>query len=251
MSDANFRKRVLDGESVLGTFLNTGSAVTAEIAGRSGLDWCLIDMEHGMGSWEMLLYQLIALEGTGSASIVRIPALAPEYFKRALDCGADGVMIPAINTAGEAELAVSYSRYPPHGTRGAAGYTRSAHFAKKMMSQLSSAHEHTLVVVQIESPEAVENAEAIAAVDGVDVLFIGPLDLSVSMGIPRDFDNLDFLASCRKVKEAAHKFNKACGILLLDEADISKTRNEGIHFIACGSDGSSVAKAMEKIVQHK
>lgn len=251
MSAANIRQRVLDGETLLGTFLNTGSAITAEIAGRSGLDWCQIDMEHGMGSWEMLLNQLIALSGTSAASVVRVPALAPEYFKRALDCGANGIMIPNVSTATDAELAVSYSRYAPHGTRGAAGFTRSAQFGKKLLSQLEYAHEQTLIVAQIESPEAVENAESIAAVDGVDVLFIGPLDLSVSMGIPKEYESLDFLSACRKVKKAADKFNKACGILILDEADIPKTREEGIRFIACGSDGGSVAKAMDAIVQHK
>ncbi len=251
MNSLGFRKWVLAGDKLIGTFLNTGSSVSAEIAGRSGLDWCLLDMEHGMGSWEGLLHQLMAIEGTGASPIVRVPGLDPAAFKKVLDSGAHGVMVPNVNTAEEAAQAVSYSRYPPHGVRGVSGMNRSAYFGKKLDKRIRSAHENTLVIVQVESPDAVKNADEIAAVDGVDALFIGPLDLSVSLGIPRQFSHPDFIDASDLVIEAARKHRKGSGILLGSGAEVADAYRRGFNLIAVGSDGSIIANGMDAIVQSK
>ena len=102
MDSAQFRQKTLAGDKLIGTFLNTGSPTIAEMAGVAGLDWCLLDMEHGSGSWEMLAYQLMALSGTSTAPIVRLPSIESVYFKRALDLGAWGLMLPNVNTPEEA-----------------------------------------------------------------------------------------------------------------------------------------------------
>ena len=248
MNDIAIRKRALRGDRLMGTFLNTGSAILAEVAGRSGLDWCQLDMEHGSGSWEMLANQLMALEGTGAAPIVRLPGLDPASFKRALDLGAHGVMIPNVNTADEARKAVSFSRYPPHGVRGVASMNRSAHYGAKFLERLETGFENTFVVVQIESPAAVENVDEIAAVDGVDALFVGPLDLSVSMGMARQFTNPDFIAATQAVVDAANRHNKASGILAFSPSEIAATYARGFNLVAVGSDGGMVANGMAELV---
>lgn len=249
MNDIAIRKRALRGDKLLGTFLNTGSALLAELAGRSGLDWCVLDMEHGSGSWDMLTNQLFALEGTGAAPIVRLPSVQLDYFKRALDLGAHGLMLPNVNTVEEAQAAVSYSRYPPHGTRGVALMNRSTQYGAKAEERLETAHENTLILAQIESPQAVENVDAIAAVDGVDVLFVGPMDLSVTMGIRGQFDHPDFVAATSKVIETARKHGKACGILGFSPPDIAKYYKQGYTVVAVGSDGGMVANGMKDLVK--
>ncbi|MBT5168179.1 MAG: hypothetical protein HOL92_06845 [Opitutales bacterium] len=248
MNKLAIRKRALRGDRLVGTFLNTGSAILAEVAGRSGLDWCQIDMEHGSGSWEMLANQLMALEGTGAAPVVRLPGLDPVSFKRALDLGAHGIMIPNLNTAEQARKAVSYSRYPPHGVRGVASMNRSAHYGAKFAERMETGHENTFVVVQIESPTAVENANEIAAVDGVDALFVGPLDLSLNMGIPREFNHPDFIEASQKVVDAANSHNKASGILAFGASEITGTYARGFTLVAIGSDGGMVANGMAELV---
>lgn len=114
MTELSIRQRALNGDYLIGSFLNTGAPILAEIAGRSGLDWCQIDMEHGSGSWEMLANQLMAIEGTGMASVIRLPILEPVGFKRALDLGANGLMIPNLNTPEEAKTAVSSWSFLPN-----------------------------------------------------------------------------------------------------------------------------------------
>ena len=248
MNEIAIRKRALQGGKLLGSFLNSGSAILAELAGHSGLDWALLDMEHGSGSWGMLTHQLIALEGSNTAPVIRLPSSQADYFKRALDLGAHGLMVPNVNTADEARAAVSYSRYPPHGTRGVALLNRGAQYGAKFNERLESSHENTLIIAQIESPAAIENVDEIAAVDGVDVLFVGPMDLSICMGIPQQFDHPDYIAATEKVVEAAKKHNKASGILGFASPDIAKFYAKGFSFIAVGSDGGMVATGMKEIV---
>src|SRR5687767_9099508 len=179
----DFRKRVLAREWLMGTFLNLGSPVTVEIAGLAGFDWILIDHEHGPGGEDTLLHQLHAASATPAFPVVRIAVNETARFKRALDMGALGVMVPYVNTAAEATAAVSAMRYPPRGVRGVAKFNRAAGFGGDFEEYYAHAHERLVTVIQIETPEAIRNIEEIAAVDGADVLFVGPTDLSYNMGI--------------------------------------------------------------------
>lgn len=249
MNEIAIRKRALQGGKLLGSFLNSGSAILAELAGRSGLDWALLDMEHGSGYWGMLTHQLIALEDSNTAPVIRLPSNQADYLKRALDLGAHGLMVPHVNTADEARAAVSYSRYPTHGNRGFALMNRRALHGAKFKERLESSHENTLIIAQIDSTAAIENVEEIAAVDGVDVLFVGPMDLSICMGILRQFDHPDYIAATEKVVEAAKKHNKASGVLGFASQDITKFYAKGFHFLAVGFDGGMVAIGMKELVK--
>ncbi|MSU23627.1 MAG: 2-dehydro-3-deoxyglucarate aldolase [Opitutus sp.] len=236
----DFRKRVLGREWLCGTFLNLGSPVTVEIAGLAGFDWLLIDHEHGPGGEDTLLHQLQAAAGTPAFPVVRIAANETPRFKRALDMGAFGVMAPYVSTAAEARVSVNAMRYPPHGIRGVAKFNRGAGFGGDFEDYYLHAHERLLTVVQIETPEGVANSDEIAAIDGVDVLFVGPTDLSYNMGIRDQLESPRFVAALQTVSAAAKQHGKAAGILVHNNALVPKVRELGYTFVALGSDGGAV-----------
>ncbi|MDA0748957.1 MAG: aldolase/citrate lyase family protein [bacterium] len=243
----SIRERALNRELVSGTFLNLGSSMTVEMAAKSGFDWILIDIEHGSGDLESLRPQLQAADSSPAVPIVRIAANEPPRFKRVLDLGASGVMVPYVGNAAEAKQAVSSMRYPPHGIRGVAKLNRGSAFGQDFDEYFAHSHELLTTVVQIETEEAIHCIDEIAAVDGVDVLFIGPLDLSVNLGIPQQFDHPKFLEARAKVSEAAKKAGKAAGILLLNPDHLEPTVKAGFTFVALGSDGGLVAAGMRNI----
>lgn len=244
----DFRKRTLAGEWLTGTFINLGSPVTTEIAGMAGFDWLLIDHEHGPGGEETLLHQLQATAATQSVPIVRIAANEMPRFKRVLDAGAHGVMVPYITTAAEAQAAVAASRYPPRGIRGVAKMQRGAGYGMDFEDYYLHGHEWIVVIAQIETPGSVANCEAIAAVDGIDVLFVGPTDLTYNLGIRDQFDNPRYVEAQRRVVAAARGAGKAAGILVYNPALVEKCLEMGFSFVALGSDGSLVVAGMRQIV---
>lgn len=233
----DFRARVLAGEWLAGTWVATGSPVAAEIAGLAGFDWVLLDHEHGPGGEETMLHQLLAVDGTPAVPLVRIAANEAPRFKRALDAGAHGVMAPFINTAAEAQAAVAAMRYPPRGQRGVVKVSRATGHGAGWEEYYLHAHEWLPFVAQIETPEAVAGSDAIAAVDGVDVLFVGPSDLTHNLGIRDQLDHPDFLAAQQRVVAAAKKHGKAAGILVHNAALVARCREQGFSFVALGSDG--------------
>ena len=233
----DFRARVLARDWLAGTWVATGSPVAAEIAGLAGFDWVLLDHEHGPGGEETMLHQLLAVGGTPAVPIVRLAANETPRFKRALDAGAHGVMAPFINTAAEAQAAVAAMRYPPRGLRGVVKVNRGSNYGADWEEYYLHAHEWLPFIAQIETPEAVANIDAIAAVDGVDVLFAGPTDLTHNLGIRDQLDHPDFLAAQQRVVAAARKHGKAAGILVHIPALVARCREQGFSFVALGSDG--------------
>jgi 4-hydroxy-2-oxoheptanedioate aldolase len=240
----DFRRRVLAREWLAGTFLNLGSPVTVEIAGLAGFDWLLIDHEHGPGGEDTLLHQLHAAGATPAFPVVRIAANEAPRFKRVLDMGALGVMVPYVSTAAEAQAAVASMRYPPHGIRGVAKFNRGAGFGGDFEEYYLHAHERLLGVIQIETPEAVKNIDAIAAVEGADVLFVGPTDLSYNMGMRDQLESAAFVAALKRVADAAARHGKAAGILVQSGAMVQRVRELGYSFVALGSDGGGVRAAL-------
>jgi len=243
----NLRKRVLNKELATGTFLNLGSSLTAEIAGRAGFDWVLIDLEHGAGDYQNLLVQLQAIEGTPAAPIVRIAWNDPVLFKRVLDLGPSGIMVPYIQTAEEARRAVAAMRYPPAGIRGVASMNRACGFGPDFEEYFNSANDSLLLIVQIETQQAVDHAPEIAALEGVDVLLVGPLDLSVSMGMVRQFEHPKFCGALARVATACRQHNKAAGLMLAKEDQILAAKADGFTFLGLSSDGALVAKGMREL----
>ncbi|XP_073011546.1 uncharacterized protein [Typha latifolia] len=191
----NLKSRLAAGEVLYGLFLLSSSPTLAEIAGLAGYDYVVVDMEHGPGGISDALPCLRALAAVGTPAILRLPDSSPAWAKKALDLGPAGVMFPSVCSPREAELAVSYCRFPPRGVRGSAHTVVRASAYGMDDSYLARCEEETLIMIQVETAAAVAEIEAIAAVDGVDVVQMGPLDLSASMGYLWDPGN-------RKVREA-------------------------------------------------
>lgn len=242
------RKKALAGEILTGTFLNLGSAVSAEIAAKSGFDWVLIDMEHGAGDQESCVHQLQAIGNGPAAPLVRIAWNEPPRFKRALDAGAVGVMVPYVNTAEEARRAVAAMRFPPQGSRGVARSTRATDFGQNVEKYLAQANENVLTILQIETGEAVNNAADIAAVDGADVLFVGPADLSSNLGVSMKFDHPRFRDAIALTVEGCRSARKAPGILLASAAQIPRAIEDGFTFVGVGTEATMMTAEFKKLV---
>lgn len=244
----DLRSRLRAGESLFGTFLGLASPVATEVVARAGFDWLIIDLEHGAGTESELLANLHAVGGTPTAALVRPQSGERLRIGRALDLGAHGIMVPRVDTAAEAAEAVSYMRYPPDGVRGLALSTRGAGLGAVGHADVRAINERVLGVIQIESPSAVEHAAEIAALDGVDVLFVGPTDLSHSLGIPGRFDAPVYLEALAAVVAAAEGAGKSAGILLRDGAASPRHLALGFRFIGLGSDGAFIADGARAVL---
>ncbi|MEP7365228.1 MAG: aldolase/citrate lyase family protein [Acidobacteriota bacterium] len=240
------RKAILDGEVMLGTWLNLGSPQPAEIAGLAGFDWVLIDREHGSGDEKDMSLQILAAQCGATAPIVRVSGIDPAEIKRVLDWGPAGIMAPSIDTPEEAARLLHAVRIPPLGARGAASSTRASRYGFGYQEYLRDANATLVTMVQMESSLAVENVAAIAAIDGVDVLFVGPTDLSISMGVSDSSEG--FHAALSRVSEAARGSNKATGILARTQEQAARYRGMGFSVIAIESDRGLLAKGFARAV---
>ncbi len=238
------KKRAASGEVLKGVGAMLGNPMAVELIGRTGFDWVWIDNEHGVSGPQDLLGQLQAAAIHRLPAIVRLPSNTLEHFKKVLDYGAAGVMVPYVNTAAEAEHAARACRFAPDGDRGLATSTRAAQFGLDFASYKAEADDNVFCVVQIETPEAVANVDAIAAVEGVDALFVGPLDLSTSMGIPQQFEHPDFTAALDETLAACRKHGKVPGILTPTQALAETWTAMGFTFIVVGVDGGLLAKSL-------
>ncbi len=217
--------------------LNLGSALAAEVCALSGFDWLLVDLEHGAGGEEALTGQILAGAAHGVPVIVRVEAAERIRVGHVLDLGVAGVMFPRLNTPDEVREALRHLWYPPEGDRGVAGYNRARQYGGDGRDP-KEVNDSILSVVQIESVSALENVEEIAAIPGVDVLFVGPSDLSTSMGIPGQFDAPELLAAFDAVIAAARRQKISVAILAGDLSRVEPLSARGFDFIAVGSDSS-------------
>ena len=240
---ADFRARLLSRVPLSGMFLQLGSPISAEIAAYAGFDGLVLDGEHGVGSEDATMAQLIAIAGSPSAvPLVRVTANEVPRFKRALDAGAVGVVVPLVDSVASAEAAVAATRYPPVGIRGVARMTRASVYGVIDQSWFASVAERIALIVQIETVLGVSAAAAIAAIDGVDCLFVGPTDLGVALaGRPIAFEDERLVTARRAVAAAAAKAGKAAGILCATAEQVSAVRAEGFTFVCLGSDLGALA----------
>ena len=239
--DGTLRARVLAGETLFGLFLDLGSPFSAEICARAGYDWLVVDLEHGAGTEAGLVGLLQSVEVGGSTAVVRPQSGERLRIGRALDFGAAGIVIPRLESAAEAREAVSFLRYPPAGVRGVALRTRGAGMGSVAHGEVHQINERILGIVQIESVGALHEADEIAAIDGVDVLFVGPADLTHSLGVPGRFDDETYLAALRTVVDACAAHGKAAGILVYDLGVVPGLLELGYRFVGIGADGALIA----------
>lgn len=243
MSDvtgATLRRRIHAGETLIGAWASLASPGSAELMARAGLDWVVVDLEHGAASETDLVAHLTSIEVTGTAAIVRPQSAERLRIGRALDLGAAGLVVPRLDTVEQVREAVRYLRYPPAGGRGVALLTRGGRLGAVNHGGVAAINDDIVGIVQIESPGAVDAADEIAAIDGVDVLFVGPADLSHSLGVPGQFASEPYQHALRRVVDACRAHGKAAGILLYDPASFGPHLELGYTFVGLGADNSFV-----------
>ena len=243
-SERSFRECVRSGETLVGSFAHLASPITAEILGLAGLDWVVIDMEHGPGSERDTLGQLQALAHTGTSALVRLESTERPRYSRALDLGASGVLVPRINSVEDAEEAAENCRYS--GNRGVARYNRSWSWGLDTRG-LENADAAVVCAVQVETEGALNAVEEIAALDGVDVLFVGPADLGHSLGIKGPPDHPELLVAAERVAKAARASGIAAGMMVGTAEQASKYQELGFTFLGCGSDSGFVLQGAQKV----
>lgn len=230
-----FRQALLQGKTLIGCWSALCSPITTEVLGVAGFDWLLLDGEHAPNDVTTFVPQLMALKGSRSAPVVRPQFNDPVVIKRLLDIGFYNFLIPFVETQEQAELAVASTRYPPAGIRGVSVSHRSNMFGT-VPDYFTSINDNIAVMVQIESQQGVDNLDAIAAVDGIDGIFVGPSDLAAGMGHLGNAGHPDVQAAIRHIFARAKAHGKASGILAPVEADARRYLEWGATFVAVGSD---------------
>lgn len=235
------------GGAAFGTWVTIGNPEVAEILANVGFDWLVFDTEHAPLSLETVEWMMQATSGTRAVPLVRVAANDMAMVKRALDIGAYGVVVPLVNNREDAEKAVSYVRYPPKGVRGA-GPRRCSTYGMRSKEYFDWASKEILTIVQIETAEAVANIGEILSVEGVDVFFIGPTDLTMSLGIPGRQNHPKFLRAIEKVLEAGSKSEVYPGTMAysLEEARIAL--NRGFKFISLTTDFKHLVKGAKDML---
>jgi 4-hydroxy-2-oxoheptanedioate aldolase len=229
------KKALLAGRAQIGVWSSLASHVSVEVIARAGFDWILLDMEHSPNELQMLHGQLQATVGGTASAVVRPQWNDAVLLKRILDLGAQTVLLPMVQDADEARRAVAATRYPPLGVRGMGSLIRANHYGR-VPDYLQRVHDELCVIVQIETRTALRNIEAIAAVDGVDGLFIGPNDLAADLGYIGRSGHADVKAAIDDAIERIRRTGKFAGILTGVEADARHWLERGALFVAVGSD---------------
>jgi 4-hydroxy-2-oxoheptanedioate aldolase len=226
------------GQSQVGSWLSLASPLAARFMARCGFQWITLDLEHSPANWETAALIFGAIADAGGVPLVRVPSNSSENVKRALDCGAFGIIFPMCNSAEEAEQAVAACKYPPAGRRPVGGGLHALNFQTDVAEYYRRANDEILVIVQTEHIKAVENCEAIYRVPGIDGMFVGPNDLLSSMGKTpvMETDDPDFVAALRRVRETADRCGIASGIHVADADAAQRRLDEGWRFIAVSSE---------------
>ncbi len=242
VSGAEFKQQLRDGQPKMGLFLNAHSPTVAEQLAHTGYDWLLVDSQHGPMGFEKLSAMLCAIASGGAKSMVRVAGAHDRAgIQQALDLGADGILVPYINTAEEAAFAISCAKYPMAGTRSVYFPQRSMNKAG-LLGYAGSANDNIIVAMQVETAACIENIEAIAALPGVDMLFLGQNDLCMSMGLyvkyefPHMYTSPELLEATNKLVEHAQKNKVILGVFLFGTSRVGEFLEKGFSFFSVGND---------------
>ena len=242
----SFRKELLSGQKMIGTLVSLPSPQVTEMLCDAGFDWLFIDGEHAplaMGD----IQNILQAAGNRCPCVVRIPAHDEVFIKQVLDMGAPGIIVPHVNTAEIAAQVVSFAKYPPVGTR-SVGVARASGYGFQFEDYVRNANEQLAVVVQIEHVEAARNIESILDVEGIDAAFIGPYDLSASMGKPGQISDPDVQRYMGQVRDACLRRKKPIGIFAISVEDARPYVNQGYTLIAVQVDTLMLGQAARDVL---
>jgi 4-hydroxy-2-oxoheptanedioate aldolase len=245
------KRKLAAGEATFGTWLSLGDLYATRVLARCGFDWLTLDLEHGAIDWSQAATVFAAIADAGCVPLARVPQGSHDYIKRVLDCGAWGIVAPMVNTVEQARTAIAAAKYPPVGNRSLGGGWHAMNFAATPAEYYAAANDEILVILQTESPTGIENAEAIYSLPGVDAIFVGPVDLRANMTRAdgtRATDD-EFEAALQRVVDAGKKTGTPTGMHTMDPATALRRAEQGMRFIAVGSDLSLLTKAAQDVVR--
>ena len=238
------KKTLKSGQVQRGIWLTSGTGILAELAGTAGFDWCLIDGEHGPNTVSEILPQLQALAISGTPAVVRVANAEAWMIKQVLDLGCQTVVVPMVDDAQTADAMARAMRYPPQGNRGmGASLARVTGFGA-VADYPHTANDQVCLLVQAESAQAVENIDAIAAIEGVDGVFVGPADLSADMGYPGQPDHPEVEAAIDHLIARTVAAGKIAGIITFDESRLNEYAEKGVTFLGVGGDMMILGSAL-------
>jgi len=246
VAENRFKAALKRDERQIGLWSTLGSAMVAELVGHAGFDWLLIDTEHSPNELPAIVAQLQAMQAGTASAVVRPAWNDPVLIKRILDIGVQSLLIPFVETAEAAAAAVAATRYPPDGIRGVSTGSRAAGYGR-IKDYPKAAGAEICVLVQIETKKGVENIDAIANTPGVDGVFVGPADLSASLGHLGDQLNPAVQDTIGRVLAACQKAGKPAGYLTGNEAESKKWLDAGFRFVAVGTDNGILVNAVDAL----
>ncbi|MFV1876444.1 HpcH/HpaI aldolase family protein [Nioella sp.] len=243
----SLKSELAAGRLCKGIWLNLGSPLVAELAGNSGFDWCLIDGEHGPWDPTAIRAQLMALAATPAQAVVRVPVAEDWVIKQALDLGVQTLLVPMVDSAEEAAAVVRACRYPPQGVRGQGALVARATGFNAIADYTTNANDEICILVQAESRAALADLDRIAAVKGVDGIFIGPADLAADMGHRDDPGHPDVQAAIADAIPLIRAAGKAAGIILGSPQARADAVARGVNFLGMGSEATLLADALRAL----
>ena len=242
-------KEKLRTKGVVGPFMKTGDPAFVEVAGYAGFDFVILDMEHGPVDIFNLQNLIRAAQIAGIVPIVRTPDSNETSISKALDVGAMGIQVPQVSNAEQAESVVNAAKFSPQGNRGVCRFVRAADYSAKDRFEYFKDANENLVIIQLEGTEAINNIDDILAVDGIDILFIGPYDLSGSLGLVGQVDHPDVHAAMKKITEKVSAKGKHVGTFVDNEKNAKLWRNNGVSYISYSVDVGIFYEACADIVK--
>ncbi len=240
----SFVKRLLEGELLLGTILTLPSPEVAEVLSKSGFDWLFVDMEHTQLDGEHV-QRILQAVGKEYPCLVRVPSMDEVWIKKVLDAGPAGIIVPHVNTPEQVRRVLSWSKYPPEGQR-SAGISRAQDYGINLQDYMEKANKSLVIIPQIEHRTAVDNIESIVEVRGLSVLFVGPYDLSGSIGKLGKVDDPEVWQMIQRVRSTCSKAGLACGIFGVDAEAVKPYIEAGFSLIAIGTDMSYLSRSVEQ-----
>ncbi len=242
-----FTHAIAAGEKQIGIWVTLADGHAAEVVAHAGFDWAVVDMEHTPGDYQNVLSQLQAFSGTATTALVRPEWNDTVAIKRILDLGAEGLVIPMIQSVQEAQKAVAATRYPPHGVRGVSGATRATKFGR-VTDYVQNVSRETTVILQLETAQAISQAAEIGAVVGVSGIFFGPADIAADIGHLGNTMHPDVWALIRPAAQKLIAMGVPVGTLVLDPDFAAELLNEGFTFVAGGIDADLLARASDTMI---
>jgi len=245
-----FKQKLANGNPVFGPFMKTGDPAFVEIAGYTGFDFVILDMEHGPVSYENLQQLIRGALVAGILPIVRTPDKRIISVSKSLDLGALGVQVPHMQSAEDALSVVSAARFHPIGERGVCRFVRAAAYSSAAAEQYFKNANQSLLIIQLEGKKAIENLDNILGVEGIDILFIGPYDLSQSLGYPGDTDHPEVIGMIRKIVEKARARGKMLGTFTDTLESARKWKDAGIQYLSYSVDVGIFTDACKNLVSN-